>query len=72
MMGSVSARMVKGRGRGGEGGRGGGTLQMRNPRKKRRVMGWELRRQCRSPCFGCCWVRLSIEMGGWVGEGVTY
>ena len=26
---------------------------MRKPRKKRSVMGWELRRQCKSPCFGC-------------------
>ena len=32
---------------------------MRKPRKKRRVMGWELNRQLRSPARGCgrsiCW-----------------
>ena len=50
---------------------GGGRVwdvQMRKPRKKRRVMGWELRRQCRSPCFGC-WAWLFIVGMGREGLG---
>lgn len=42
---------------------GGWDVQMRKPRKKRSVMGWELRRQWRSPCFGCWgWVFI-VEIG---------
>ena len=42
---------------------------MRKPRKKRSVMGWELRRQCRSPCLDR-WAPLSISSEEWM-KGVT-
>ena len=40
------------------------SLHKRKPRKQRRVMGWELSRQLREPCWGA-----SMVVGGVVGEG---
>lgn len=50
----------------GEGG-GGGCAHIRKPRKQRRVMGCELRRQLRSPCRGC-WSMVEMVVGGLGGE----
>ena len=38
------------------------NLQTRKPRKQSRVTGWELRRQLRSPCWGCSMVNYERAM----------